>query len=353
MNRKHANRRKARTHGMAKKLKLLELRSKEIEEKPNRRYFRYLFRVLEIVGFAVAIGALWETLQSNRLTRAALIEAENQTILTREANLNSQEQLKLAQAGIERNQIIQAWQIITTPAPGNSGKIQALEALHINGQTLFGIDLSCQRMGAVWTSDGCNRPTFLRAISLVGADLSHANLAGSDLENAVLSRSRFSFANLEFVSLRRSKIDQASFGHSNLSHADISWSNAINSSFAGSEMISANLSTTNFGSADFSHVDLSGSDLSFADVSDAYFPHTKMDNVNLSNTFFCGRPGQTARCAHEVTQEQIDSAWAWDDQLPFFGLEGVKLDLLPPRLCSGQLRIQYSESQRLGLPLGC
>jgi len=94
--------------------------------------------------------------------------------------------------GIARN-----WAILTTPAPGNSGKKQAIEYLVSRGEPLQNIDLSCARWGGEKTrkvKDGkdetyCDRGTYLVGLSIgdMGAILNGANLNWANLYQANLS----------------------------------------------------------------------------------------------------------------------------------------------------------------------
>ena len=57
------------------------------------------------------------------------------------------------------------WTLVTTPASGNSGKVQALEYLASKGKALDGTDLSCKTMRGIDRNDKgqetCERPPYL------------------------------------------------------------------------------------------------------------------------------------------------------------------------------------------------
>lgn len=88
---------------------------------------------------------------------------------------------------------VRAWQLLTTKAPGNSGKREALEYLNredglfcgvrgclltLKARTpLTGVNLSSPEGGAV---------PFLSRVRLTGAFLDHANLNNADLDGADL-----------------------------------------------------------------------------------------------------------------------------------------------------------------------
>ena len=93
----------------------------------------------------------------------------------------------------QTQRLAQAWELVTRPAPGNSGKVPALEYLNSQGIELVGIDLS------VKSNKGAS---YLAGVDLSWADLGDANLSGAvffaaDLSGAVLSRADLSGANLE------------------------------------------------------------------------------------------------------------------------------------------------------------
>ena len=82
----------------------------------------------------------------------------------------------------ERN--VRAWQLVTTAAPGNSGKREALEYLNREGVLLQGIDLSPQVKNNLDGSLSPQSGTILDGIVLPEADLTRANLAGVFMRKA-------------------------------------------------------------------------------------------------------------------------------------------------------------------------
>ena len=65
-------------------------------------------------------------------------------------------QINEAKKQAQDSAVINAWQILTTPAPGNSGKKEALETLVKAGKNLDGIDLSSKRNGEWVYLEGLN-----------------------------------------------------------------------------------------------------------------------------------------------------------------------------------------------------
>jgi hypothetical protein len=84
------------------------------------------------------------------------------------------------------------WQLVTTPASGNSGKVEALEWLFENETKLVDLDLSCERMAGVRSDGKCRSLTYLGGLSLGSRGqnskrLFSANLSGVDLKNCAFS----------------------------------------------------------------------------------------------------------------------------------------------------------------------
>ena len=114
---------------------------------------------------------------------------------------------------------VRAWQLLTTKAPGNSGKIAALEYLNNEGAPLVGIDLSRLSQGSV--------SVFLQKVKLAHADLSEANLSeanlvGANLSSAVLFRANLSGANLTQADLTLADLASANLSNADLRYADLS-----------------------------------------------------------------------------------------------------------------------------------
>lgn len=124
---------------------------------------------------------------------------------------------------------VRAWQLVTTQACGNSGKIAALEYLNEDSrpfesiptkwwpfktrEPLTGINLS--------KPDNCEAGTYLfrvdlRNADLSGADLSNVYLKEAKLDGAILLEVNLSGANLEYANLN----DAILLG-ANLSRADL------------------------------------------------------------------------------------------------------------------------------------
>lgn len=134
---------------------------------------------------------------------------------------------------------VAAWQLLTTKAPGNSGKIQALEYLNSIGEPLTGIDLSVD-------SDKDEAGVYLQGVQLKGANLKNAklkrvDLSKADLTEAGLERAILSQANLSHADLRGANLSQANLSHTDLSGANLFKANLFRADFIRTNILFANL----------------------------------------------------------------------------------------------------------------
>ena len=248
-------------------------------------------------------------------------------------NYQAKDGLEIAQAGLEQarkeaeeSRIVNAWQILSNRSPGNTGKKAALETLHNAKENLQGIDLSCETMGGMdEKNESCDTPTFLANVSLPNADLSQANLSDADL----------TWANLSDADLRIANLSDAYLGGANLSDAYLRGANLSNAGLWRANLSDADLTSSNLSDADLSGTNLSDADLTWA---------------NLSNVYFCSL---NVYCAENLTQAQIDKAWAWADSPQVFKARHRQLDLAPPPLCPVELRPEYEANEETGIPDGC
>lgn len=124
----------------------------------------------------------------------------------------------------------------------------------------------------------------LSAAGLSGADLSGARLSGADLSHAELSG-----ANLSGARLLMANLSDAGLSGANLSRADARRTNLSNADLADADLSGTRLSTTNLSGADLSRVNLtnaylSGATLSKADLSLAKLPGADLSGADLSGT---------------------------------------------------------------------
>ena len=162
----------------------------------------------------------------------------------------------------QEERTVRAWQLLTTRAPGNSGKIEALEYLNSQSHWLFrswwpfskervslqGIDLTPPPLFERWKDKSkqdrvlrgrCPDLTYLRCVKLVdailieatlacshlqmadlrGADLKRADLRGANLGGAKLQDAQLQTADLRGARLEEAKLQGANFGRANLQGA--------------------------------------------------------------------------------------------------------------------------------------
>ncbi len=247
------------------------------------------------------------------------------------------------------------WTILTTPAPGNSGKKEALEHLASHGTPLPSIDLSCHAMGGGETKDGeCERPVYLEDLdlskktlgeeaNLIRANLSDANLRRADLSGAKLRSANLSGADLSGADLRRAKLSYANLSDAELSYANLSDAELRSAKLSDAKLSDADLSGANLRSADLSDADLRRADLSGADLrradlrranlsnaklidadlSNANLSNANLSNANLSDANLSGADLSDANLSDAdfnnatfSSDKTFTNAWAWADEQP-------------------------------------
>ena len=217
---------------------------------------------------------------------------------------------------------VRAWQLVTTAAPGNSGKIAALEYLNkevgflcserlrrllkwlhgeehantrcvvlLKGRTpLVGIDLSAQdssnseRVVRVFLQSIDLSGAVLTSADVKGADLTGADLTGANLARADLSDAYLTHADLSDAYLTHADLVGADLSGANLSHAYLLHANLLGANLFEANLFKANLFGANLSHADLSHADLSGADVSYAHLSGANLSGANLSGVNLART---------------------------------------------------------------------
>ena len=224
---------------------------------------------------------------------------------------------------VEERQV-RAWQLVTTFAPGNSGKIEALEYLNsedglfcfellkgklewlhddkntkclilfksrvplvginlsrsandavdnsstnLPGVFLVGVDLREAILQGARLSDADLRGAILRHADLIGADLRRAALIGADLYNADLRHADLIGADLRRANLRDANLRHADLRDADLNDADLSYADLRNTDLGNADLSDANLNYANLSYADLRNTDLGNADLSYADLSGA------------------------------------------------------------------------------------
>ena len=131
--------------------------------------------------------------------------------------------LVLQYQSLQEQKILGAWQLITTKASGNSGKIQALEFLNSKGVPLVGVDLSNAYLVGVNL-----KGAILQLANFTKVDLSDADFIGANLRGV-----NFTGANLWGVDFIGADLLDANFKGAFLIGADFTGANLSNANFTG------------------------------------------------------------------------------------------------------------------------
>lgn len=166
---------------------------------------------------------------------------------------------------------VRAWQLVTTTAPGNSGKREALEYLNSeHGWCFLG---ACKRhasfTGIDLSLENGRGAAYLYEVNLSGADLFDANLSGADLSEADFSNADLIVANLSGADLLNADLSGANMFNANPNSARLNGANLGGANLTEANLCGADLSGANLYDADLSEVDFSGADLSYVDLSGA------------------------------------------------------------------------------------
>ena len=121
-------------------IRFLKLPPIDIFNKNRKNYFKWKpekvwkavihSKVLAIVSLIAAIGAFWLQFKS-----------------LKEQRISTAEQFDIANKALLEQQVLGSWQLLTSKAIGNSGKIEAIEFLATQGIPLVEIDMSAKTHG--------------------------------------------------------------------------------------------------------------------------------------------------------------------------------------------------------------
>lgn len=172
---------------------------------------------------------------------------------------------------ISRNQerTARAWQIVAAEAPGNTGKVAALEYLHGRKHPLNGIDVSPNSVTFSWD---CRYRVYLPYLELPRAQVQDANLSCADIKSDLPHR----LASLDDALLHNSKLIRT---------------NAERTSFRGAELISADFRAAQLGQADFTGATLSRTNFQYANMSGVIFDSTIVDGPFIDHAVLTGAIG--------------------------------------------------------------
>ena len=181
---------------------------------------------------------------------------------------------------------VRAWQLVTTPAAGNSGKSAALEYLNEeDGFLCFG--WLSGMLG--WLHDGEERNSgcfilLKRRTKLVGIDLSLRNGGrGAFLEDINLRRSVLQHANLKGANLTGATLTNA-----DLTEAILAEANLAGAGLARANLISADLTGVNLTDADLTEASLLGADLTEAILVGTDMTGARLSHANLTRAILVG-----------------------------------------------------------------
>ena len=165
-------------------------------------------------------------------------------------------------------------------------------------------------------------------LNLFRAELVGVNLAGTDLVGAYLMEVKLNNAVLTEAKLNRAYLMEADLRGATLHGADLIEVKLNNADLVGADLlmvhlISANLTGANLTSADLTSANLTGAKLVGAKLADAdlfgaNLMEAKLPGANLANAHLVGAnlSGADLRGCKGLTQEQIDQAVAFPDNLP-------------------------------------
>ena len=184
--------------------------------------------------------------------------------------------------------VVRAWESVTTTAPGNSGKREALEYLNREDGLL------CFE----WLWGGCAL-TMKPRTKLVGIDLSVSEgRSGAFLEGIILPDADLSGSNLSKVNLSKADLSNADLKDVDFTDTDLSEAALVEANLSGAYLIQADLIEADLTKADLSHTFVNTADLSRA----------KLTGTNLTWATFINVEG--------LSQEQLDTACADPDRPP-------------------------------------
>ena len=170
--------------------------------------------------------------------------------------------------------IARSWQLLTTPAPGNSGKREALAYLNSRSMCISVIDW-CWKERTPLTGIDLSRNTHRGRVFLEEVDLSGADLSGAKLDGALLKRANFSGANLTDASINDADLERADLSKAKMVSASLEGSN-----FTGADLTEANLEEAKISGSYFTRADLRRANLEAVDAQNSIFNNASLFGVN-------------------------------------------------------------------------
>lgn len=235
-----------------------------------------------------------------------------------------------------------AWQIVNAEVCGNSGKIRALEHLRRRHELLGSIDFLWARRCSI------DRYVFLEGVNLRGANLDHARLIATWLNNSNLTRAKLRFATLHNVNMRDARLDEADLTQSELLAVDLRRARLHDATLRRTDLRRADFRLADLRNADLTDADLRGADLRKADLRSADLSYADLRTADLRGANLAGT-NMSGALLHNATGASLDGAWAWENDPP----KGLPVDELSTVWrCSNRLRDKYEGNDLQGQPSG-
>ena len=216
------------------------------------------------------------------------------------------EQTRLAQQGLEDQQLFASWEILNARTGGNSGKGPALSFLVGRGEHIAGLDFSC---AGDRTAEGlCLNPTYIHTNDIGTADF-QTTFVGSNFNDTLWRVWMFKDVEFSNVFAVRNQFGPVVFDGVKFSDTTLAGSDFFGALFVNGTQ--------------FENVNLSGADLADADLQGI----TAANNVDVSGTIFC-RPHVTGRaiCARGLAEFFQKFEPIFYSELPPIGLHLSKVD---------------------------
>lgn len=227
---------------------------------------------------------------------------------------------------------VNAWQLLTNDAPGNSGKGAALEFLNQDHYCLDAFIPFGWEEHIPYETHQC----LLEKESFEGIDLSQPkSSAGTYLNKTNLPKANFSNAKLDGVNfggvdvIFKDDAKTSNLRYVNFNKTSLKYAKFVKADLTGSIFAAGNLEGANFIEANLNKV-------VFASILGLRY---QSPNISLVN--FSGAIG--------LEQKQLDQTWAWVDTPP----KNIPDGLFMIKLCHPYFRQQYDRTQKSGIPEGC
>ena len=156
---------------------------------------------------------------------------------------------------------------------GAEGEQACLSYMDLTGVNLENADLSMANLIGTNLQGANLENKDLRAADFTWADLSNANMSGANLSYAIMGGADLSGANMRY----------SRFIYASLANADMSMSDLQGAIFTAADLRGANLTCSDMSCADLRSANLEGANLTNADLKDANINHVDLTGVNLTN----------------------------------------------------------------------